>query len=346
MANQTLPSDRPVRLAVIGLGGASQLIHLPILDAMDDVELVGLSDVEEYKLSRMCEKYDVPGFVDASNLLERVRPDAVFICTPTITHLPLALTALDAGAHVIIEKPAARNRQEVERLMEAQEKADRQVFVAMNLRFRQDAAVLHNLLKSGDLGSIWRVRAGWLKRYGHWHRSSWMDQQKISGGGVLMDLGIQLLDGVLWLLDKPRITRVVAHMHHENLGKEVEDTLSVSLDLEDGPVVHVDCSWGVMAEQDQEYTVFEGSEGTAKANPLVIYRVMQGELVSVTPVKSARPRDLYQASFEAQWHHFGAALRGEASPISTLEEARDLMELVEWIYTSAKEGHEIRPDQS
>ncbi len=137
-----LSPDKPVRIAVIGVGGAAQIIHLPILSEMDDVELVGICDLEAFKVGRISDKYSVQGFVDGVNLLKHTSPDVVFICSPTISHLPLALLAMESGSHVIIEKPVARNLEETKRLADFAAQKGLLALVAMNLRFRQDVSVL------------------------------------------------------------------------------------------------------------------------------------------------------------------------------------------------------------
>ena len=340
-----LPSDRKVRIALVGIGGAAQLIHLPILTEMESVELVGLSDVEDFKLSKVSDRYGVPGFMDCENMIRKVNPDVVMVCAPTINHMPLALTALQTGAHVIVEKPVARNLSEAIRLQEAAQRHNKHVLIAMNQRFRQDVSILKNFLKAGDLGVIWRIRSGWLKRFGNWHRSPWLDQKKISGGGVLMDLGIQLLDMAMYLMDYPKPVRTVAYMHHQNIEREVEDTLTAAVTFDNNAILHIDCSWGVMSEHDTAYTIFEGSKASASLNPLVLHQILQDELVSVTPVKTADPRDLYQASFESQLHHFIAALRGKVDPISTIDEATQVMKAVDSIYRSAETEREVLGDE-
>lgn len=336
-----LPSDRPLRYALVGLGHAAQLIHLPILTEMEQIEVVALADIDEYKLSKVSDRYGVPGFVDMENMLRRSEPDVVMICSPTISHLPVALSALDAGSYVIVEKPVTRSLEEAVRLQEAAREKDRMVFVAMNQRFRQDVSVLRNFIQEGELGDVWRVRTGWLKRFGAWDRSPWMDQKKISGGGVMMDLGIQLVDIIMYLLDFPRSTRTTAYVHNCNLGREVEDTATASVQFDNGTLLHLDCSWGIMAEKNTAYTSFEGTKATAMLNPLVLHKVLQDELVTVTPVKSADAMDLYQASFESQAHHFVAAFRGEQEPVSNLDQSVQVMKVVDAIYRSAESKHEL-----
>ncbi|MBD3166439.1 hypothetical protein GF324_07565 [bacterium] len=338
---EPLPADRPVRVGMIGLGGGAQVIHLPILDESDSVEIVGVCDVDAYKVSRIANRYNVEGFLDAVNMLKITEPDVVLICTPTITHLPLALNAMERGAHVIIEKPVTRNLDEALRLQQAARDREKLVLVAMNLRFRQDVSVLKNFLTAGELGDIWRVRAGWLKRRVTWSRSPWLHKPSISGGGVLMDLGMQMIDVVHWMLGGRAIDRVIAFSHHEALGLEVEDTVCGAIHYKDGPVFLLDVSWGLMAESSLSYAYFEGKTGSAQLDPLTVYKSMQGEMVNVSPVRSGSSTDLYRASFEAQMYQFLQILRGEREPVSTIDEAVDVMRIVEMIYRSAGEHREI-----
>jgi predicted dehydrogenase len=336
-----LPIDKPVRVGVVGLGGVAQLKHLPILASMDSVELVGFAEEESYKLSMMSEKYGVPGFVDTINLFQRIKPDVVLICTPPISHLPIALTALRSGAHVIVEKPAARDLAETERMASAAKDTNKHIFVAMNQRFRQDVTVLKNFTDADELGDIWRVRSGWEKRISSWQRSPWLAQKAISGGGVLLDLGLQLIDLVLWILDYPEVERLSAFKNNDALKKEVEDTLSAIIKLNNGTTVNLDCSWALMGEKSNAYTILEGDKATASLNPLVLHKLLMDELVTVKPVKTANSRNLYTASFQAQMHHFISAMKGEVAPISTIDEAVKVMKIVDLIYKSAEDNKEI-----
>ncbi len=338
---EPVSGDRPIRVGVIGLGSAAQVLHLPLITATEGIELVGLCDIEEYKLGKLADKYQVPGYVDSTNLIKKVKPDVVFICTPTISHLPLGLEALRNGVHVILEKPVTRNLEEALRLQAAAKKAGKLVQVAMNFRFRQDVDVVRNFLKGRELGNIWRVRAGWLKQAHAWDRSPWLDQPNITGGGVLMDLGIQFVDLLHWMFDHPPLRRVVAITHHENLQRPVEDTLSAILEYVEGETIHLDVSWALRTEKSVAYTYIEGTEGAAQLNPLMVWKSMQGEMVNVSPVKSMSPGELYQSSFRMQLLHFIYALRGEVEPRSNIDDAVETMRVVDLIYQSANSGREV-----
>ncbi len=338
---QPVPGDRPLRVGMIGLGSAAQVLHLPLLTSTNGIELVGLCDTEPYKLGKLADRYGVPGFLDSTNLIKSVEPDVVFICTPTISHLPLGLEALRNNVHVILEKPATRNLEEVLRLKAAAEKAQKLVQVAMNFRFRQDVEVVRNFINGGELGKIWRVRAGWLKQASAWDRSPWLDQPNITGGGVLMDLGIQFVDLLHWMFKYPDIRRVVAFAHQEGLKRNVEDTLHGVIEYEDGQTIHLDVSWGLRAERSIAYSYIEGTQGSAQLNPLSIWKHMHGELVNVAPVKPMSPGELYHTSFQAQLKHFVYALRGETTSISTIEDAAKTMQVVDLLYQSVRTGREV-----
>lgn len=340
ISSNAVPSDRPLRLGVIGLGAAAQLIHLPIIEGMKQVELAGVSDLDEYKLSQISTRYGVAGFVDFENLLSRADPDVVLICTPTNTHMPLATQALRAGMHVIIEKPVARNLDEAVRIAQAAEETGKQVYVAMNHRFRQDVFVLRNFLNAKEFGTIWNVRAGWLMKREIWAKNPWLANRRVSGGGVLMDLGIQMLDVVHCLLGMPPVRRVNGITHSTALEMEVEDTVKAMIEYENGITFQLDCSWGLMSEHNVAFAYFEGTNGSAKLNPLEINKSMQGELVNVSPLRSLAPAELHTSSYTSQMHSFVNSLRGESEPQSTIHHAVETMKLVQMIYQSAADRRE------
>lgn len=339
-----LPGDRPVRLALVGLGSAAQVLHLPVLSEMDEVELVGLCDVESYKVAMLSERTGVPGFLELEQMFEKTHPGAVLICTPTISHLPLALAAMHYDAHVIVEKPVARDLAETTRLADAAREHGKLALVAMNQRFRQDVAILKNYMEAGKLGDVWRFRSGWLKRIERWNHSPWLDERNISGGGVLMDLGVQLIDIILWLMDYPAVRRAVAFTNNITLGREVEDTVAAVIEFANDSLLQLDCSWGLRADRDVVYTYVDGSQAAARLPGLTLTQVGREGLEISALVKDADPRSIYGASFRTQLQQFVNMLRGELEPASTAAEAVRVMEVVDLVYRSAAERREIRFD--
>lgn len=333
-----------LRIGIIGAGGISQLVHVPIIKKHPSAELVAIADIEFAKAAQVAEKFKIPDFYrDPERLLARDDIDAVHINTPTNSHLAMALSALSAGKHVLVEKPIARKAAEAHRMAEAAAAAGKSLMVAMNLRFRPDAIALRNLIGAGELGRVCTVRSRWLKKKDRWSRSPWLSNARISGGGVMMDLGIQMLDASLWILGNPPVARLSAQSYRERLGFRVEDTMVGYYTLADGTTLYLNVTWAFMSDESDAQTLFSGTKGSATLNPLKITREVQGSLVNVTPAgRPLKPQELYQKSFENEIDHFYRHLLDGTELISTGAEAAALMEIVEASYRAASEGREVQ----
>jgi predicted dehydrogenase len=169
----------------------------------------------------------------------------------------------------------------------------------------------------------------------------WITRKEKAGGGVFLDIGIVLLDLVLWLTGYPDITRVNAKMYNHRT-KSVEDSCVVFLELKTGVSVVLEVSWSFPSE-DYFYCNFFGSNGSAAINPLRILKELHGSVVNVTPTKSETPKNLYKKSYENELRHFVGAVRGLHPVVSTADEAVHRMKIVDAIYKSAKRGREIFP---
>jgi predicted dehydrogenase len=169
---------------------------------------------------------------------------------------------------------------------------------------------------------------------------------KISGGGVLMDLGIQMLDICLWILGNPKVEKVSAISARTVTGRKVEDTVFAFYRLRGGTSLTIDVSWSLMADESVAYTLFYGKQGSAELNPLKITKEMHGDLVNVTPGKSHTPLDLYKKSFEFEVDHFVQSILHKRKTISSVEDAADVMAVIEATYRSIAEGQEIAMAES
>jgi predicted dehydrogenase len=213
---------------------------------------------------------------------------------------------------------------------------------AMNLRFRPDSVTLRHLVEAGELGRMISVRGRWLKKKDRWSRSPWLGNARISGGGVLMDLGIQILDVCWWILGNPDVKRVVAQASRERLGFRVEDTLVAFYSLQGDTSLYLNVTWAFMSDESDAQTIFSGTNGMAVLNPLKITKEVQGSLVNVTPAgKPLKPQDLYRKSFENEIDHFYRSVLDGTEPVSSGAEAAKLMDVVEATYRSAADGCEV-----
>ncbi|MBU0517458.1 Gfo/Idh/MocA family oxidoreductase [bacterium] len=335
----TVKQKKIVKLGVIGTGAIAQMMHFPNLRKFENVQIEAVCDLELAKAGSIAKKYHIPRFFqDPQRLLAIEEIDGVLILTPTNSHLALTLSAFDHGKHVFVERPIARNVAEAEKMVEASKRANRLLMVAMNHRFRPDSMILKNFIEGGELGNIFMVRTGWLKKKGRWSGAEWHFDKKLSGGGVMMDLGLQMLDLSLWLIDQYDVKRISAQLFNDMLGLEVEDTVSCQLLMRDGKTVTLHASWALLAPETQAYAHFWGTQGAAVLNPLRIDKEMHGNLVNVTPEKSITQKALYLTSFEYELRHFVECIRNGNQPISCGDDALKILRIVEAIYKAAARG--------
>jgi predicted dehydrogenase len=328
-----------VRTAVVGAGWVAQVIHLPLLKKMPEVMVTALCDRDKARVKIVGEKHGITSlYTDFNDMLAKENLDAVIVCTSTDAHRDVTLASLRAGKDVLVEKPIARTYAEAEAMAVAARECKRKLMVGMNHRFRPDTMILKSLIEGKELGKIFYVRTGWLRKRSF--DSSWITQKEKSGGGVFIDQGIMLLDMALWLMGYPEVRRVsAAHYHHRT--KHVEDTSLVAMSLSNGASVAIEVSWSMSLEQDHTYCFVHGSDGSASFNPLKIHKELHGNLVNLAPAKMDATPALFKRSYENELRHFFGSVKGLHPVVSTGDEAVHRMKVVEAVYRAAKRGREV-----
>ena len=330
-----------LKIGLVGVGAAAQVNHIPALRKVEGLELVALCDRDPEKAQRVAQKFGVPRAVGRiEELFEIEDLDAVDLCTPNYLHAPMAVAALEAGKHVLCERPLARSSEEAAAMVKAAKKADRVLACAVQHRFRPDAQLLRRFVEKGDLGEIFLAKAGWLRLKTQWDSDEWRRTKRESGGGVVLDLGFQMLDLSLWVLGQPKVVSVTASVHRNRKG-EVEDSATAFFRLETGATLTLELTWGLLMEKDFAYLNLFGSGGAALLNPFRVHKGMHGTLVNVTPTLETS-RNQYRQSMEAQAAHFAETLRANRRPMGAADEILGVMELLDAVYRSAEQGKEVK----
>ena len=331
-----------IKIALAGIGGISQIVRIPTLKKMEDVELVAICDLDEAKVSFIADKFEIPRvYFDYQNLLKREDLDGIFICTPNNFHYPMALASLEKNITTLVEKPLALNLKQAERIAEKSHETKTKLVVGMNYRFRDDAMVLKDFMGKNEIGEPYYIKTGWLR---HWSRpklQNWLTERRISGGGVMMDMGIQLIDLALWLIDKPKVINVRAYSYNIFLDGDVEDSALATIETENGVVITVEVSWRMHLEKDMNYTNVFGRAGGAFMNPLRLYKELHGKLVNMTPIDFASNVDVFKRSFENEMRNFINVIREKEAPVTPVEDGVYLMQILDAIYQSANTGKQI-----
>lgn len=326
------------KMGIIGLGWISQVFHLPILTKMNDVEISCVCDRDKSRARFIAERFGIPRFyTDYEEMLKVEEINAVDICTSTDAHKEISIACLDSKKDVFVEKPIARKYQEALDVAESVKKNKRKLMVGMNQRFRPDTMMLRSFIENNELGKIFYAKTGWLKQPSS--EGAWMQKEELSGGGVMIDLGIVMLDLALWMTGFPEIARVNAVNYHHKT--KVEDSSVAFLHMKNGTTISVEVSWRFHIENELYYCNIYGVNGAGKINPLKIHKEMHGSVVNVTPSKIDSTSSLIKRSYENELKYFIEVLKGNLPVISSAEEAVQRMKIVDAIYKSAEKGKEI-----
>lgn len=334
-------ADTP-RFAVVGTGAISQVMHVPILAEREDVNLVAVSDRDLPKARAIADRFGVAEAVEPETALTRPDLDAVVICTPNHLHEEMAVAALEAGKHVFVERPVALTAAGVERVLRAARASGTCLVASMPQRLRPDVAALRAFVASGDVGSVYAVRASWLTRRTPLMRATWRQNPTLAGGGALIDLGVPSLDVCLWLVGYPPIARVSCVLRRGDF--DVEEAATLMAETADGVAFTLEVSSRYFAAHDRYYARVMGSEGSGSLPPLELYRQLGGRPLEVTP-RQPRPRggeNPYTNAYRRQLDHFVRAVAGRAeAPLP--EEQVALVALIQAAYRSAEAGTEVVP---
>ena len=217
--------------AVVGCGDVS-VVHFEAIEALPDLQLVAVCDVDQDAAARASARYGVPSFASHTELLAAMRPDVVHITTPHDQHVQPAIDALTAGVHVVVEKPVAHIRTEAERLVAAAEQPGApKIAVCFQNRYNATSQAMADLLESGRLGSVLGASATvcWHRPPAYYKSRPWRGQVDRSGGGVLINQAIHSIDLLQWLLGEVQVVRGRASRLALE-GVDIEDTAQIVLD--------------------------------------------------------------------------------------------------------------------
>ena len=331
-----------VKIALVGAGGISQVVRLPLLKNMEDVELVALCDLDDAKAGIIADKFEIDHvYYDIQNLLRREKLDGILICTPNNFHYPMSLATLERGVATLVEKPVALNAIQAKKIAKKAQEKNTPLVIGMNNRFRDDAMILKDFLEKNELGTPFYIKTGWLRNWNRQPHQGWLNDIKISGGGVIMDMGIQLIDLSLWLLGKPALKSVTTYKFNIFMQSKVEDSALIVIETSQHVVITVEIAWRLHLEKDMNYTHVFGKQGGAFMNPLRLYKELHGNLVNVTPIQKIDKKDLFMSAFEQEIRNFIDVIKGKSEPVTPAEDGVYIMTLIDAIYDSAKQGKQI-----
>ena len=247
-----------LRYALVGAGAGVFNMHRSAL-GLADMTVVAVADINPELGQRRANELHCPFYVDHQQLLAEIRPDVVVVMTPHPYHARIAIDCLEAGSHVLVEKPMAVQVAEADAMVAAAERAGRMLGVVFQQRFRPEIRAARQLLQSGQIGRIQHVTmsAVWTRTARYYQSAGWRGTWKGEGGGVLMNQAPHQLDLLCHLVGQP--SRVFAWTRRFLHTIETEDTVEAALEWPDGALGSLHIS---TAEADQsEYLKIVGTHG-------------------------------------------------------------------------------------
>ncbi len=223
----------PLRHVVIGVGAGVFGIHSRALE-LETVDLVAVCDVNEEIGRQRAGQLGIPFYQDYQTMLTETQPDVAVIMTPHPFHAPIAIDCLQAGCHVLVEKPIAVHVAEADAMIEAAARANRLLAVNFQFRFRPEVRAARRLIQEGHLGQIQHIDmvAAWTRTAAYYAMGGWRATWAGEGGGVLMNQAPHNLDLLCFLMDQP--SRVVAWTRTQLHQIETEDTVQAIMEWPEG----------------------------------------------------------------------------------------------------------------
>ncbi len=253
---------RKLKVGIIGCGGIANGKHMPGLAKLDSVEITAFCDIIPEKAEKAAKDYGIQGagiYADYRELLRQSGVEVVHICTPNKSHGEITVASLEAGMHVMCEKPMAKTSADAHRMYEAAKRTGRKLCIAYQNRYRQDALYLKKLCSEGELGEIYFAKAHALRRRAVPTWGVFLDKEQ-QGGGPLIDIGTHALDLTLWLMDNYKVRSVMGSTYRKLADTKnaanawdswdpdkftVEDSAFGFITMQNGATIILETSWAL-----------------------------------------------------------------------------------------------------
>jgi predicted dehydrogenase len=355
------PSDK-VRVGIIGCGGIANSKHMPSLKKLKNVEMVAFCDIIEKRALAAREKFGTEdAFVcaDYRKLLEDKTIDVVHVLTPNRSHSFITVDALEAGKHVMCEKPMAINSAEAKKMLDAAVRTRKKLTIGYQSRHRADSIYLKQEVEAGVLGEIYYAKATALRRRAVPTWGVFLNEHE-QGGGPLIDIGTHALDLTLWTMNNYRPKYCVGTTYKKlnkdtNQGNDwgnwdvdkftVEDSAFGFIMMEDGATIYLEAAWALnILDSREAITQLCGTRGGADMlDGLRFNGIKNNQKYMFVPQLEGKGAAFYSAAkaetpADREARLWIEAVVDDKPPVVLPEEAFIVTQILEGIYRSAASG--------
>jgi predicted dehydrogenase len=330
--------SKKVRMAILGCGGMAGA-HAHRFKNNPDVEIVALCDVKEEIVNAYIERNlkDYPSrpaiFTDPAKMYATARPDAVTIVTPHTQHYAQAVQALDAGCHVLMEKPMVTDSGDAHKLAEKVKQSGKIFMIGYNTPCSPEFAYLRDVIRNKTLGNLEMV-VGYLSQ--NWMKFTtglWRQDPALSGGGQAYDSGAHLLNSLCWSVESD-IDTVFAFV--DNHGTKVDINSTINVKFKNGVIAAIAVSGNCPKSDSHMSFIFDGGKIDIDGWGGSWIKVSRGDGkdIKYPPIQGEpqTPND-----------NFVNAILGRAEPRTSVLNGIVQSELMDAIYESARTGQPAKP---
>jgi predicted dehydrogenase len=360
---------KKLRIGIVGCGFIANGKHLPGLSKLSDkVDIAAFCDIIPERAEKAKAKYgsaDSYVCTDYRKLVDDKSLDVIHVCTPNVTHCEITCAALEAGKHVMCEKPMAVTYAEAKKMVDTAKRVGKKLTIGYQNRFRDDAIYLRNMVDNGRLGDIYYAQANAMRRRCVPTWGVFMNKA-LQGGGPLIDLGTHALDLTLWYMGNYEPESVSGSVFYKMGDKtegnlcgpwkpeeyEVEDSAFGFIRMKNGATINLSASWVLnIMEPREACTTLCGTEGGAEMRQkgedytCLINYADGGRLVDATVDFTQKiafgPDTVEEKPGDREAAQWIDAILNDHDPLVLPEQAMVVTQLLEAIYEAGRTGKTV-----
>lgn len=351
---------KKVRIALIGAGNIANT-HIDAYKQLNNVEIAAICDIDEERLNQTADKFGIANrYTSVEAMLEAEKDlDGADVCVWNCNHAKCTIAALNAGLHVLCEKPMAYTAKEAEEMLECAKKNKKLLMIGFVTRYAPETFVVKDYIDNGYVGDIYLAKAQYVRRHGN--PGGWFSDRSRSGGGPVIDLGVHVIDRARYLMGRPMPVSVYAATF-DMLGRrdhlktnvgwipkgatpedvcDVEDYGVALIRFDNGSVIQLETSYSVNGDGAGNGLKLYGTKGgfTTGGSQLTLYTEVNDYLADIKietkNLKNSRPMFVEEMALFVE-----AIEKGDISTDSA-EDGVAVMKILDAIYESGETGHEV-----
>ncbi len=336
-----------VNICFVGAGGIAK-IHADEYVKNPRVKIQAVCDVNEKNLNEFADKYSIEGrYTSLEEMLKSEKNlDAADVCVWTRDHASSTIMALNAGLHVMCEKPMARNAKEAQEMVDAAKKNNKLLMIAFPRRFEPKTVVAKEMIDKGILGDVYLTKSSYMRRFGP---GGWFSNKEFSGGGPVIDIGIHCIDQCRYIMGNPKPVSVFAVTYDKTEGVRknaidvynVEDNGYAIIKYDNGSSTILETSF-YMHRASSVFTEVAGSKAglTLNDDKMVLHNEVDDYMMDsvVNWTHWAKRKDTFQAEID----HFIECIEDCIPCIAPGEDGVTIMKIIDAIYESAQTGELVK----